>query len=190
MIPVIDTKNEKVKRSLPQDNNTAVASNGESEFLSLLRTVKKKELAVLAQLLMPYIADYELRQIRIWGDKSRVNLNRATISVNDLLINTRSGQVTIEEDCFFGHRCMLLTGTHDYKKTGQERLTAVPDSGRDIHVKKGVWMGSGVTVLGPAVIGENAVIAAGSLVIGDVPANTIVAGHPAKPVKKITGEPL
>nr|WP_284500133.1 hypothetical protein [Microbulbifer sp. GX H0434] len=66
-----------------------------------------------------------------------------------------------------------------------ERLRAVPDSGRDIHVQRGVWMGSGVTVLGPAIIGENAVVAAGSQVRGDVPANTIVAGCPAVPVKTI-----
>ncbi|EPC03560.1 hypothetical protein L861_18670 [Litchfieldella anticariensis FP35 = DSM 16096] len=190
MIPFVNVKKDKVKQELPPTKESREVEGKESEFLSLLRTVKKKELSVLAKLLMPYIAEYEMRQIRIWGDKSRVHLDRATISVNDLLVNTRSGHVTVEENCFFGHRCMLLTGTHDYKKTGMERLAAVPDSGRDIHVKRGVWMGSGSTVLGPAVIGENAVVAAGSLVVGDVPANTIVAGRPAKPVKKITGESI
>lgn len=125
--------------------------------------------------------------MKVWGDRSRLHLEKATIPLNDLLLNTRSGHITIEKDCFFGHRCMLLTGTHDYTKLGRERLTTVPDSGRDIHIKEGVWLGSGVTVLGPAVIGENAVVAAGSLVIGDVPPNTIMAGHPAKPVKKIDG---
>ncbi|PXX96443.1 acyltransferase [Halomonas sp. LBP4] len=190
MIPVANLEKEKVVKKAPPLKEEKVTEGQESEFLSLLRTAKKQELSVLAKLLMPYIAEYELRQVRIWGDKSRVHLDRATISVNDLLINTRSGHVTVEEECFFGHRCMLLTGTHDYQKTGKERLAAVPDTGRDIHVKRGVWVGSGSTVLGPAVIGENAVVAAGSLVVGDVPANTIVAGRPAKPVKKITGEPL
>lgn len=80
---------------------------------------------------------------------------------------------------------MLLTGTHDYQKLGMERLHAVPDQGRDIVIKQGVWLGSGVTVLGPAIIGENSVVAAGSLVTGDVPPNTIVAGRPAKPVRMI-----
>lgn len=63
----------------------------------------------------------------------------------------------------------------------------MPDNGRNIYIKEGVWLGSGVIVLGPAAIGENAVVAAGSSVIGDVPPNTIMAGHPAKPVKKIDG---
>ncbi|GAA0630350.1 acyltransferase [Halomonas beimenensis] len=165
-------------------------STGESEFLTLLKTAKKSELAALAKLLMPFIADAELRQVRVWGDKSRLHLDRITVSVNDLLVNTRSGHVTVEEDCFFGHRCMLLTGTHDYSKTGRDRLVTVPEEGRDIHIERGVWLGSGVTVLGPAVIGENAVVAAGSLVTGDVPPNTIVAGRPARPVKMIDGTPV
>ena len=195
MIPIIDSSTP-TNTTVAVDNASAsgapsATSNGmESQFLQLLRTAKRQDLNVLAKLLMPFIAEHELKQLRIWGDKGRVHLDRATISVNDLLINTRSGHVTIDEHCFFGHRCMLLTGTHDYRKTGMERLKAVPDSGRDIHVKEGVWMGSGVTVLGPAVIGKNAVVAAGSLVTGDVPDNTIVSGRPAKPVKTIDGERL
>ncbi|WP_110709341.1 acyltransferase [Salinicola sp. CR57] len=169
---------------------TQPKNENESDFLALLRTAKKKELQALAKLLMPFIADLELRQPKIWGEPSRLHMDRATISINDLLVNTRSGNVTIKEDCFFGHRCMLLTGTHDYRETGLKRLKAVPDTGRDIILEKGVWLGSGVTVLGPAHIGENAVVAAGSLVTQDVPANTIVAGRPAKPVRKIDGSKL
>ncbi len=160
---------------------------GDSDFLALLRTAKKKEIEALAKLLMPYISSLELSQPRVWGDRSRLHLEKSTIHVNDLLVNTRSGHVTIKEDCFFGHRCMLLTGTHDYKETGVKRLKAVPDSGRDIILERGVWLGSGVTVLGPVHIGENAVVAAGSLVTKDVPKDTIVAGRPAKPIKKIDG---
>jgi acetyltransferase-like isoleucine patch superfamily enzyme len=136
---------------------------------------------------MPHLADAELREARIWGDRSRVHLDKITIPVNDLLMNTRSGHITIKEDCFFGHRCMLLTGTHDYKKTGMARLKAVPDSGRDITIERGAWLGSDCTVLGPVTIGEHAVVAAGSLVTKNVPPYTIVAGRPAKPVKKIDG---
>lgn len=159
----------------------------DSEFLSLLRTAKKEELEALAKLLMPHISNLELRQPRIWGDSSRLHIDRATIPINDLLVNTRSGHITIKEDCFFGHRCMLLTGTHDYTKKGMERLKAVPESGRDITLERGVWLGADVTVLGSVHIGENAVVAAGSLVTKDVSANTIVAGRPAEPVKNVDG---
>lgn len=138
----------------------------------------------LAKKLMPYIAAHEMRTPRIWGDPKRLILKN-NIHINDLLCNTRSGTITIEKDVFFGHRCMLLTGNHDYNKKGMERLKAVPDSGRDIHIKEGAWLGSGVIVMGPCTIGENAVVAAGSLVTKDVPPNVIVGGHPAKFMKKI-----
>lgn len=157
----------------------------ESEFLRLLRTASKDDLKVLAKLLSPYLRENSLIEPLVWGDRSRIDISRITISINDLLLNTRSGNIRIDEDCFFGHRCMLLTGTHDYRKAGMERLKAVPTEGRDIHIKRGVWIGSGSTILGPAVIGENAVVAAGSLVIGDVPGNTVYAGRPARLIKEI-----
>lgn len=188
MIPI---KNRKIhpEKEKEKERSQSSPKNENSDFFNLLKTAKKKELQALAQLLSPYIAEADMRQPRVWGNKERLHLEEANIAINDLLINTRSGHVTIKKNCFFGHRCMLLTGNHDYSKTGFDRLTAVPDSGRDILIEQGVWLGSGVTVLGPCHIGENAVIAAGSLVIDDVPANTIVAGHPAKPVRYIDGTP-
>lgn len=159
----------------------------ESNFLRLLRTASEQDLAVMAKLLSPYLADEGLRQVQIWGNSSRVHIEKTTIPLNDLLLNTRSGHITIEADCFFGHRCMLLTGSHDYKETGLNRLKKVPDKGNDIHIKEGVWLGSGVTVLGPCIIGENSVVAAGSLVTKDIPAGVIAYGSPAKPIRYIDG---
>ncbi|MCL7928590.1 acyltransferase [Halomonas llamarensis] len=185
MLPIQNKSPGNIKKNKP-----AAGKPGDSDFLAILRTAKNKELEAFAKLLMPHISNLELRQPRIWGDRSRLHLEKATIPINDLLVNTRSGHVTIKEDCFFGHRCMLLTGTHDYKEIGMKRLKAVPDSGRDITLERGVWLGSDVTVLGPVHIGENAVVAAGSLVTEDVPENTIVAGRPAKPVKKIDGSEI
>jgi acetyltransferase-like isoleucine patch superfamily enzyme len=51
-------------------------------------------------------------------------------------------------------------------------------------IKRGASIGSGTTLLGGITIGENAVIGAGSVVTKDVPANTIVAGNPAKVLKR------
>ena len=49
-----------------------------------------------------------------------------------------------------------------------------------------VWIGGGVSIIGGVTIGENAVVAAGSVVIRDVPPNTLVAGNPARVVRKLT----
>jgi len=56
-------------------------------------------------------------------------------------------------------------------------------------VKKGASIGSGSTILSNLVIGENAIVGAGSVVTKDVPANAIVAGNPAKLLRYLTAEP-
>jgi acetyltransferase-like isoleucine patch superfamily enzyme len=52
-------------------------------------------------------------------------------------------------------------------------------------VKKGASIGSGATILSHTSIGENAIVGAGSVVTKDVPANSIVAGNPAKVLRYI-----
>jgi len=52
-------------------------------------------------------------------------------------------------------------------------------------VKRGASIGSGSTILSNLVIGENAIVGAGSVVTHDVPPNTIVAGNPAKVLRSI-----
>lgn len=54
-------------------------------------------------------------------------------------------------------------------------------------VGDGVTIGSGATILGNVRIGNNCVVAAGSVVVGDVPADTTVAGVPAKPKQRGSG---
>jgi len=51
-------------------------------------------------------------------------------------------------------------------------------------VKKGASIGSSSTILCGVTIGENAIVGAGSVVTKNVPPNSIVAGVPAKPLKK------
>jgi acetyltransferase-like isoleucine patch superfamily enzyme len=52
-------------------------------------------------------------------------------------------------------------------------------------VKRNAWIGAAATILPGVTIGENAVVAAGAVVSRDVPANSIVAGVPAKVVKTL-----
>ncbi|UFT92894.1 acyltransferase [Pectobacterium carotovorum] len=148
--------------------------------------LKYLPLGDLAKVLTPAITQLQLSQPRIWGDPSRF-INRNTVNCCNVLINTRCGTVTIESDVLVGHNVSLLTGTHNYKVHGMNRIKDVPtESHRDIIVESGVWLASGVTVIGPARIGEHAVICANSLVIGDVKAGWIYSGSPAVPIRKIT----
>ena len=61
---------------------------------------------------------------------------------------------------------------------------------KGVHVKKGARIGANSTFLPGIVVGEDALVAAGSVVTRDVPPRTIVMGVPAKPVRKVPEEQL
>lgn len=105
--------------------------------------------------------------------------------LNDALLNVSSGTITIGHDALLAHGVAILTGTHDYRVFGVDRRHAIPREGRDIVIGEGVWIASNATVLGPCRIGEHAVVAAGSVVIADVPPYSVVAGVPARTVAEI-----
>jgi acetyltransferase-like isoleucine patch superfamily enzyme len=118
-----------------------------------------------------------------FGPRERLVVGRHVNLVNTLF-NTVSGSITIGDHSFFGHGVSVLTGTHEIESFGPERQRH-PTGGRDITIGTGVWIASNATVLGPCVIGDHAVIAAGALVTHDVPPATIVAGIPATVVRTL-----
>ena len=124
----------------------------------------------------------------IFGDRDRVSIAEDTV-VNDALFNTVSGTIAVERFAFFGHGVSLLTGTHDTGQLGLDRQEAIPREGRDIVIEEGAWISSNATVLGPCRVGAHSVVAAGSLVVDDVPAYKIVAGVPARIVSSIDAKP-
>lgn len=120
----------------------------------------------------------------VHGPSKRLHLARSA-SVNDALFNLGAGEIFIGEWAMFGHGVMILTGTHDITKFGEQRQNSAPRFGRDVHIGEGAWLASRVTVLGPCRIGAHAVVAAGSLVNCDVEPYAMVAGCPARVVKII-----
>ena len=92
-------------------------------------------------------------------------------------------QITIEDWVFFGHGVMILTGSHDYTKFYNERQ--VMRVCKPVTIKEGAWVGSRAIILQGVTIGEHAVVGAGSVVTHDVEPYTLVAGNPAKFIKKI-----
>jgi acetyltransferase-like isoleucine patch superfamily enzyme len=125
-----------------------------------------------------------LYRYRVHGRLERLHIDPTAI-VNNALFNVSGGDITIGEYAFFGHEVAVLTGTHDITKFGRQRQTAFPRSGRDVVIEEGVWVASHSMVLGPVRIGKDAVVAAGSLVLDEVAPYTVVAGRPAKVIKKI-----
>ncbi|HKW34316.1 MAG TPA: acyltransferase [Candidatus Acidoferrum sp.] len=95
--------------------------------------------------------------------------------------------VTIEDNVFIGHGVTFINDSYPRATTSDGELKTEKDwrVERTV-VKRGASIGSGSTILSNVVIGENAIIGAGSVVTRDVPANTIVAGNPAKVLRSIT----
>lgn len=62
------------------------------------------------------------------------------------------------------------------------------DCGKNLHIGKNVWIGSRSVILPGVTIGDGAIVAAGTVVTKDVPANTVVGGVPAKVIKEINAD--
>ncbi|KPI87091.1 acetyltransferase (isoleucine patch superfamily) [Leptomonas seymouri] len=95
------------------------------------------------------------------------------------------GGIYIEDNVLIAPKVNLLTEGHPLD-TVTRRNTLGPGK---IVVKEGAWIGAASTVLPGVTIGRNAVVAAGSVVTKDVESNTIVAGIPAKVIKRIPEAP-
>jgi acetyltransferase-like isoleucine patch superfamily enzyme len=89
--------------------------------------------------------------------------------------------VTIEQDAFCGHDVMILTGSHDPTVFGPERR--LTNGGGPVHIKEGAWLCTRSIIVGPVTVGRHAVVAAGAVVVDDVPDYALVAGVPARVVK-------
>jgi acetyltransferase-like isoleucine patch superfamily enzyme len=98
--------------------------------------------------------------------------------------------VTIEDETFIGHSVTFINDSYPRATTGGGQMQTEKDwkVERTI-VKKGASIGSGSTILANVVIGEKAIVGAGSVLTKDVPANAIVAGNPAKVLRYIKEEP-
>jgi acetyltransferase-like isoleucine patch superfamily enzyme len=95
--------------------------------------------------------------------------------------------VSIEDNVFVGHGVIFINDLFPRATTAQGELQTEKDwKVERTLVKKGASIGSGSTILANVVIGENAMVGAGSVVTRDVPDNAVVAGNPAKVLRVMT----
>ena len=121
------------------------------------------------------------------GPKEGVKIGRRCSTMNTLF-NTQSGTITIGDDTIFGDHCMVITGYHRFHKGKRAKLQPdspkeVPDTGHDIVIGSGCYIGSGSIILRGVTIGDNVIVGAGSVVTKDAPSGCFVCGVPAQ-VKK------
>jgi len=94
--------------------------------------------------------------------------------------------VHIEDNVFIGHNVTFINDKYPRSTNAEGELQDESDwKVVETFIKKGASVGSSSTIMCGITVGENAIVGAGSVVTKDVPADTIVAGVPAKVIKKL-----
>ena len=94
------------------------------------------------------------------------------------------GGLDIADDVMIGPNVSIITSGHPIEPS-QRRGFVV---GKRIVIERNVWIAAGATIVGGVTVGENSVVAAGSVVTKDVPPNTLVGGNPARVIRSIGTE--
>ena len=95
------------------------------------------------------------------------------------------GGIEIGDDVFIGPKCNLITINHDVNPDNRSATF-----GKPIRIEDKVWLGINATVLPGVTLGYGCIVGANSVVTKDVPPMTIVAGNPARIIKKIEPEKI
>lgn len=94
--------------------------------------------------------------------------------------------VTIEDDVFIGHNVTFINDKYPRATNNNGELQSEADwKVEPTWVKRGASIGSGATIMSNVTIGEKAIVGANSLVTKDVPPHCIVAGNPARVLRKL-----
>lgn len=108
------------------------------------------------------------------GERCSIN-GRCTFDV--------AAAITIGDEVAFGHEVLIVTGGH---RIGPPERRAGALEVAPVRIDDGAWLGARVTVLPGVRIGRGAVVAAGALVRDDVEPDTLVAGVPARVIRRLT----
>ena len=112
------------------------------------------------------------------GDEVRVGNN---VFVNQNCTFYDLGGLDIADDVMIGPNVSIITAGHPLAPSQRRAFTI----GKPIVIEKGVWIATGAIIIGGVTIGEHSVVAAGSVVTKDVPANSLVGGNPARVIRSI-----
>ena len=141
---------------------------GQQEILHQLLGQMGKNIYITA----PFWCDY--------GYNIRVGENFYS---NHNLVILDCGNVTFGDNVFVAPDCGFHTAGHpvDFERRNQGLEYAYP-----ITVGNNVWFGAGVQVMPGVTIGDNVVIGGGSVVVKDIPSDSVAVGNPCRVIRAIT----
>lgn len=111
------------------------------------------------------------------------------VQINDHVHIAAIHQITIGDDVLIASRVFIADHNHGDYRSGTDSHPDVAPAMRPlisspVQIGHRVWIGEQVCILPGVQIGDGAVVGAGSVVTRNVPSNTIVAGNPAKVIRK------
>lgn len=102
----------------------------------------------------------------------------AELLIGDAFLNAGL-RISCYEHICIGDGCLIAEDVH-IRDSDNHRVIGGREPTAAVHVGKGVWIGTGATILKGVSIGDGAIVSAGALVTKDVPARSLVAGVPAE----------
>ena len=117
----------------------------------------------------PFNADY--------GQNIKVGKN---VFINSGCCFQDQGGIEIGDGVLIGQQVVIATINHDFDPEKRENMFPAP-----VKIGNRVWISAHATILSGVTVGDNSIVAAGAVVTKDVPANVVVAGVPAKIIKKL-----
>lgn len=161
-----------INKTIKLTNKLNSGNHSPKKVRKIFSKITGQKLDSSAWIIPPFYVDF--------GKNIRVGKN---FFMNQSCTFMDRGGITIGDDVFIAPKVCLTTINHDFNPYNRQATFCKP-----IVIGNRVWIGINVTICPGVTIGDNAVIAAGSVVTKDVPANAIVGGNPAKVLKMLEFE--
>lgn len=152
---------------LVQQLNTGVHNS--EEVRAVVSQITNEKVADSTEIRLPFTTDF--------GRNLHIGKN---VFINSHSMFTDMGGIYLGDNVLIGPNVTIASVNHNLEPSIRHNLQL-----KSVYIHNNAWLGANVTVTPGVTIGENAVVGAGAVVTKDVPANCVVAGVPARFIKKI-----
>jgi maltose O-acetyltransferase len=118
------------------------------------------------------------------NNNAKISLGNHVKINNNCCIVANESTIIIDNNVLIGFNCQIINSDF-HNLDPKQRILGTFES-KPVHIAENVFLGNNVTILKGVAIGRNSVIAAGSVVVNDIPENVIAGGNPAKVLRSLS----